>query len=43
MIYKGNNVTQALADIKNSNDYEFSTIILLCTSRYLQIFKKPLI
>lgn len=43
MIYKGSNVTQALSDIKNNNDYEFSTIVLLCTSKYAQIFKKPLI
>ena len=32
MIYKGNNVTQALSDIKNKNDFQFSTIVMLCTS-----------
>jgi len=32
MIYKGNNVTQALSDIKKKNEFEFSTIVMLCTS-----------
>jgi hypothetical protein len=32
-IYQGNNVTRALANIKNKNDFQFSTIVMLCTSR----------
>ena len=33
-IYFGQNITEALSEIKNGNNYEYSTILILCTSTY---------
>lgn len=35
LIYKGDNVTQALTQIKSKDNFEYSTIVLLCTSQYV--------
>lgn len=32
-IYQGMNITQAFTDVKEKNNYEFPTIVILCTSR----------
>jgi ABC-type Na+ transport system ATPase subunit NatA len=34
LLYEGNNITQALTDIKTQNNNSFSTIVILCTSEF---------